>query len=108
MFIKNQSFNDEETLMEQLFDFGLGNPSEAIRTMILDIDREVLANKAFNDYRATLTDEEDIMELDAEERLIRLAERLMGIYASFTVDRNKLSGIDASGVPTLLYEVDLY
>ncbi len=107
MFIKNQSFKDEETLLEQLFDFSLGQPATAIQQIITEIDKEVLANEAFQKYRATLTDEEDILELDAEERNIRLGEQLMEIYSSFLVSDNKLFGIK-DNEQILLYELDLY
>ena len=107
MFIKNQSFKDEETLLEQLFDFSLGQPSVAVQQMITAIDKDVLANEAFQKYRSTLTDEEDILELDAEERNIRLGEQLMEIYTSFAVADNKLFGVQ-NNEQTLLYELDLY
>jgi hypothetical protein len=107
MFIKNQSFKDEETLLEQLFDFSLGKPSTAVQHMISEIDKEVSANEAFQKYRATLTDEEDILELDAEERNIRLGEQLMEIYSSFLVSDNKLFGVK-DDEQIFLYELDLY
>lgn len=107
MFIKNQQFNDEENLLEQLFDFGLGEATAEVRQMMQEIDAEVLKNEAFQKYRASLSDEEEIMELDDEERRIRLAERLMANYDSFEVFKSQLFGIK-EGNKTLLYSIDLY
>jgi hypothetical protein len=107
MYIQNQRFSDEENLLEQLFDFSLGEASPDIAHMIREIDEEVTANPAFQEYKATLTDEEDIMELEDEERRIRLAERLMSLYESFEVFKNQLFGVKG-GEKTLLYAIDLY
>jgi hypothetical protein len=107
MFIKNMQFSDEETLLEQLFDFGLGDPEPEVRQMMTEIDKELAEHAAFQEYRATLKDEEDIMELDAEERAIRLAECLMAVYSSFETVQQQLYGIK-EGTRTLLYTVDLY
>lgn len=107
MYIQNQTFNNEETLLEQLFDFGLGEAGESVKAMVLEINEEVLADKAFLDYRASLSDDEEIMELDDDERRLRLAERLMKIYDSFLVEKNQLFGIKG-GQQTVLYSIDLY
>ncbi len=106
MFIKNQFFKDEETLLEQLFDFGLGEPADIVQQLIAGIDKELEQNQAFREYKATLTDEEDILELDTEERMIRLAEKLMTQFDSFAVEKCKLYGIKGDE-RTLLYEIDL-
>lgn len=107
MFIKNQQFSDEENLLEQLFDFGLGEATPELQQMMRAIDTEVLQNQEFQKYKASLSDEEEIMELDDEERRIRLAERLMEMYDSFEVFKSQLFGIK-DGVKTLLYSIDLY
>jgi hypothetical protein len=107
MYIQTHTFSDEETLLEQLFDFGLGEASPEVKAMMHAIDQEVLSNTAFQDYRKTLTDEEDIMELDDEERRIRLAEKLMALYHSFVVEKNQLFGVQAAQ-KVLLFELDLY
>lgn len=107
MYIQNQTFKDEETLLEQLFDFALGESTPEVTALMQAIDREVLEHKEFQEYKASLTDEEEIMELDDEERRIRLAERLMALYGGFEVSGNKLYGIkDADKI--LLYSIDLY
>lgn len=107
MFIKNQQFSDEENLLEQLFDFGLGEAAPEVQQMIREIDEEVSNNEAFQKYKASLSDEEEIMELDDEERRIRLAEKLMEQYDSFEVFKSQLFGIK-QGAKTLLYSIDLY
>jgi hypothetical protein len=107
MFIKSTRFSDEETLLEYLFDFGLGEPAPEVQQLITDIDKELSEHTGFQDYRASLTDEEDIMELDAEERMIRLAERLMERYTSFETEKQQLFGI-LDDNRTLLYSMDLY
>ncbi|HTN18179.1 MAG TPA: hypothetical protein VL092_10890 [Chitinophagaceae bacterium] len=107
MYIQNQKFNDEETLLEQLFDFSLGEATPEVTAMMQAIDREVLDHKEFQEYKASLSDEEEIMELDDEERRIRLAEQLMEQYAGFEVSGNKLYGIKEAD-KTLLYSIDLY
>lgn len=107
MYIQNQKFSDEETLLEQLFDFSLGEAEPSVMEMIKEINQEVLNNKAFQDYKATLSDDEEIMELDDEERRIRLAEQLMAVYQSFEVEKNQLFGINETE-KILLYSIDLY
>jgi hypothetical protein len=107
MFIKNQRFTDEETLMEMLFDFGLGIPSQLTNDLISDINRELEVNEAYNKYRDSLQDEDDRAELYEEERDMRLAEKLMEAYDGFEIKDSKLYATKA-GNKTLLYEIDLY
>lgn len=107
MYIQNQSFSDEETLLEQLFDFGLGEPSLEIAAMQQEINTAVLNNTAFQEYKASLSDEEEIMELEDDERRAMLAERLIAMYDSFSVENNKLFGLK-SKEKTILFSMDLY
>lgn len=106
MYIKNHTFKDEDTLLEMLFDFGLGTATPVINQLRAEVEAELKENEAFNNYRATLTDEEEIEALDAEERDIRLAEKLMDMFDAFEVKDSKLYG-SKDKVNTLLYEVDL-
>ena len=106
MYIKNLEFSDEETLQEMLFDFSLGAPTQVIRDLQEQIERDLSTNEAYLEYHASLVDEEDRLELETEERLIRLAEALMHRYESFKTSRQKLYGI-RGGNEELLYEVDL-
>lgn len=105
MFIKNQSFKDEETLLDILFDFGLGDATAFTRQLMDKIEQDLASNAAFNEYRATL-EGEDQEELDAEERRIRLAENLMQAFEHFVVKERKLYGVKDSQ-ETLLYTIDL-
>ncbi len=107
MFIKNQTFKDEETLMEMLFDFSLGTPSELIQKLVAEIDKELAENEAYIKYRGSLQDEEDRVELYEEERDMRLAEQLMEAYDAFEIKDSKLYATKAAS-KTLLYEINLY
>jgi len=105
MYIKNQSFNDEDTLLEMLFDFSLGEPEPLIRELREKIWKDLESNAAFQEYRATLA-EEDRLELEAEEQDLRLAEALMEQFDSFRVYRQQLFGVRGTE-ETLLFSVDL-
>jgi ubiquitin C-terminal hydrolase len=107
MYIQNQSFSDEEALLEQLFDFGLGDPSPELKVFLESISEQLKANKEYQAYKATLSDEEEIMELEDDESRALLAERLMELYESFVVDTNQLFGIKGDQ-RTLLYTIDLF
>jgi len=106
MYIKDQVFSDEETLQEMLFDFSLGDGTPFIEALKGDIEKELEANEAYQAYHASVTDEEDRLELETEERLIRLAESLMALFSRFEVKQRKLYGIKDTD-RTLLYEIDL-
>lgn len=105
MYIKNQVFSDEDTLLEMIFDFSIGDASPYIARLNEEIEKELSLNETYQQYRATLG-EEDRLELEAEERDLRLAEILMTEFASFKVRSQKLYGI-RDGEELLLYEVDL-
>ena len=107
MFVKDQKFKDEETLLELLFDFGLGQPSELLRGMIADIDKELETNTAYIEYYNSLQDADDRVELYTEERDLRLAERLQEMFDSFMVQKARLYGIKV-GERMLLYSIDLH
>jgi hypothetical protein len=105
MYIANQSFKDEGTLLESIFDFSLGNASELINNLLADIQKELSENTTFQEYRTTLNPE-DQEELDAGEQDIRLSEKLMNIFDSFAVAKQQLFGIK-DNQQTLLYNIDL-
>jgi len=107
MFIKNQTFKDEETLMEMLFDFSLGTASELTNKLVAEINKDLEVNEAYIKYRASLQDEDDRTELYEEERDMRLAEILMEQYDAFEVKDSKLYATKG-GHKALLYEIDLY
>lgn len=106
MFIKNQKFKDEATLQEMIFDFALGDPAPMVRSLIAEIDQELEENTEYIKYRDSLSDQDDKDELYAEERDIRLSEKLMALYGSFQVINQKLFGIKGDK-QDLLYEIDL-
>lgn len=107
MFIKNQIFSDEETLMEMLFDFSLGMPSQLTSQLIAEINQELAVNDAYHKYHDSLEDEDDRTELYEEERDMRLAEKLMDAYDGFEIKDSRLYATK-DGNRTLLYEIDLY
>jgi len=107
MYIKDQKFKDEDTLLEMLFDFSLGNSSALIKQMIADIDKDLQDNDAYIKYHDSLQDEDDRTELYTEERDLRLAEKLMQQFEYFAVSNSKLYGVK-NGQNELLYEIDLH
>lgn len=106
MFIKNQTFKDEETLLEILFDFDLGKPTPIITEKRKQIEEDLKDNQALRDYLASLEDEEERLEVATEERYIRLAEYLMQDFDRFKVEKGKLYGLKGDA-QTLLSEMDI-
>ena len=110
MYIKNHTFNDEDTLLEMLFDFSLGEQSPFIQNLIADIDKDLQQNDAYIKYRDSLKDEDDKDELYIEERDLRLAELLMDAFDKFAVEGGKnaakLLGINKEE-RTLLFSMDM-
>ena len=106
MYIKNHVFKDEDTLLEMLFDFSLGDPSPIIVSLKEEVEKELAHNEAYKEYLDSLTDEEDRLELETEERMIRLAEALLSRFDTFQTRQQKLYGINNTET-VLLYEIDL-
>jgi septal ring factor EnvC (AmiA/AmiB activator) len=107
MYIQNQEFSDSETLIDMLFDFELGNASPWLQTLKTEIDAAVSANQAFTEFVATLTDEEERMEVQDEERRLQLAALLQDQFTAFEVKNNTLLAKNDKEV-VVLYEIDLY
>ena len=107
MFIKNQTFKDEETLLEMLFDFSIGQSSVLLQELIAGIDKELENNTAYQDYYNSLQDADDRAELYTEERDMRLSEQLMQMFEAYEIHSAKLYGLK-DGVRSLLYEIDLH
>ncbi len=107
MYIQNQEFSDSETLIDMLFDFELGNASPWLQTLKTEIDAAVSANQAFTEFVAPLTDEEERMEVQDEERRLQLAALLQEQYTAFEVKNNTLLAKNDKEV-VVLYEIDLY
>src|SRR5438105_4069483 len=105
MYIKNEVFRDEETLLEMIFDFSLGDPSPMIQELVNSIQKQLEGNTAYQEYRNTLA-EEDRLELEAEEQDLRVAEALMERFDSFKTHNQQLYGIK-DNMETLLYSIDL-
>lgn len=107
MYIQNQEFSDSETLIDMLFDFELGNASPWLQNLKTEIDTAVSANQAFTEFVATLTDEEERMEVQDEERRLQLAALLQEQFTAFEVKNNTLLAKNDKEV-VVLYEIDLY
>ena len=107
MFIPNQKFSDETTLMEMLFDFGLGTPSPLVEGMVAGINNDLKENIAYQEYYKSLQEEDDRTELYTEERDMRLAEILMEKFTSFAVKDARLYGVK-DNKEELLYTIDLH
>ncbi len=105
MFIKNRRFKSEDALLESIFDFELGTATAIVDTLKAEVEQELEQNAEFQAYRKTL-EGEDLMELDADERAIRLAEKLMQRFDLFVVEDNKMYG-SKNNEQTLLYSVVL-
>jgi len=105
MYIKNQTFKDEDTLEEMIFDFSIGDSTPFIEELIKEIQQELEQNEAYQQYRMSLHGE-DREELEAEEQDLRLAEKLQQHFDSYKVHAQKFYGIK-NGVETLLYSIDM-
>lgn len=106
MFIKNQTFSDEDMLLEVLFDFELGTPAPAVQELQAAIEKELEGHAEYQALRASMTDEEDRLELEDEERRLRLAEALQRRFSAFKVQQQRLYGLKGDS-ETLLWEIDL-
>jgi hypothetical protein len=106
MFIKNQTFKDEDTLLEAMFDFDIGEKSAYTLALIAEIDKGLAENEEYIKYRDSLTDQDDKAELYIEERDLRLAEIFMQRFDSFVINSAKLYGAKGDQ-RELLYEIDM-
>ncbi len=106
MYIKNQIFQDEDTLLEMLFDFSLGEASNLIKELKKTIEHDLEVNTTYQQYVSSLQDEEEKMELETDERNIRLAELLMAQFDSFKVRDKKFYGVKEN-METQLFEMDI-
>ena len=105
MYIKNQHFREEDALMEAIFDFSLGEATPIIQQLLSLIQKELLEDKEFQKYKATLDDDEQ-EATEAEEMEIRLADKLMEQFHSFEIYKQQLFGL-IDDQKTLLYSIDL-
>jgi hypothetical protein len=107
MYIKNEKFSDEETLLEMLFDFSLGTRSAYTNELVAQIDNDLAINEKYQEFIKTLPDADDRAEVYEEERDMRLAEILLEQFDSFEVSNAHLYAIKGDA-QTLLFEIDLY
>lgn len=107
MFIKNQKFSDEDTLLEMLFDFGLGDASPFMREVIAEVNKHIEADTELAAHLKML-EEEDAMELIVDIQLEQQAKKLQQHFKTFAVYKAGLYGLKEGGEEVLLYQVDLY
>lgn len=107
MFIKNQTFNDIETLEESLFDFDLGEASPTLREAKAAVQAALAADAGYQEQLAAEPDEEERMALADEEEYARLAALLMERYDGFEIRDRKLYALKDEGKKDLLAEIDL-
>ncbi|RYE26009.1 MAG: hypothetical protein EOP51_01930 [Sphingobacteriales bacterium] len=106
MYIKNQVFKDEDTLLEMLFDFALGEPGQIISDLLQQIEAAMKGDAALQEHLKSL-EEEYMLELEDDIRQENLSRGLMQLFTSFKVQSAHLYGINEES-ETLLYSVDLH
>ena len=106
MFIKNQVFKDEDTLLEMLFDFALGEPGAIINDLLNQIEAAMKGDAVLQEHLKGM-EEEDMLELEDDIRQENLSRALMQLFQSFKVQSAHLYGINEEG-EMLLYSVDLH
>ncbi len=99
-FIKNQKFNDPETLEESVFDFHLGEPGEAIHEYLQALDQFIAENAEVRAQTEHLDQEERDVYLDAL-RMDNILDYLLNTYPSFEVKDGVLYGIGDQGSQVL-------
>ena len=107
MYIKNQTFSDEDTLLEMLFDFEIGEASDFMKAVLLDVNSRIDADKELAEHIKTLEEEEGL-ELHKDIQLEQLAKSLQQSFSSFSVYKAGLYGHKANDEKVLLYQIDLY
>lgn len=107
MFIKNQTFSDRDTLLETLFDFELGDHTQALQKMMFAIDQTLQTDTEYQEELKSLMDEEDRDEFADEVRREFLANMLHEQFSRFEVKDRKWYGVSTTGEAVLLAEMDL-
>lgn len=105
MYIRNRSFSDEDTLLEAVFDFDLGNHANTYQEILDRVAQEVKNNEDLKEQVKKM-EEEDGMELVEDTRLQRLSEELRSTYDSFEIYSACFYGIK-NGERIKLSEVEL-
>lgn len=101
MFIKNQTFNDEDTLFEVLYDFEIGEPSQYIQDITEALKKAMDSDEALTKHLSTL-EEEDRLELYDDIKREQIVNILRKDFTGFVVEDACFYGVrDAERV--LLY-----
>ncbi len=106
MFIKNNSFSDQETLLEAIFDFGLGEQSDVLKSVVTAVNKDIEDNEELQ-IAVKEMDKEEALELLEDVRLDQIAKRLISEFDSFEIYSACFYGIKNSE-KQLLAEVTLH
>lgn len=106
MYLPNQSFTDEETLMESLFDFELGEMTPLLEDYRNKAKEQLDADVEFYAYKSKIEETEERIAADEEQRLVVLATLLKDDFEKFEVKDKSFFGLK-DGVSTLLASIDL-
>jgi hypothetical protein len=107
MYIKPAEFNDEETLLEYLFDFEIGTPSTLILELKEHVSARMKTDENYLNYMNSLSDQEEKMEVEDDEKRYQLAVLLLSQFDGFIANKTGLYGKKDSG-NTLLYSIDIF
>ncbi|MBS1772274.1 MAG: hypothetical protein JST82_05395 [Bacteroidetes bacterium] len=106
MYVKNQQFNDEDTLFEVLFDFEIGEPSPYMQGIVTNVTKAMDADTALSQHLQTM-EEEDRLELYDDIKREQIVNILRQSFQGFAVNNACFYGISAQE-KLLLYSIDLY
>lgn len=92
MYIKNQQFNDEDTLFEVLYDFEIGEPSSYMQGIVDALTMAMNENAELTAHLRTL-EEEDALELFDDIKREQIVGFLKKNFSGFIVDKACFYGI---------------
>lgn len=101
MYIKNQQFNDEDTLFEVLFDFEIGEPSSYMQGILDALTKAMNENAELTTHLRTL-EEEDALELFDDIKREQIVSFLKKNFSGFVVDKGSFYGLSDTS-RSLLY-----
>lgn len=95
MYIKNQQFNDEDTLFEVLYDFEIGEPSNYMLGISDAVTNAMNADEKLVAHLRTL-EEEDRLELFDDIKREQIVGFLKNNFSSFMVDNACFYGVSGT------------
>jgi hypothetical protein len=103
MFIKNQQFNDDDTLFEVLYDFEIGEPSGYMQGIVDALTKAMNEDAELTAHLRTL-EEEDALELFDDIRREQIVGFLKKNFSGFVVDSACFYGL-SNAEKSLLYSM---